>query len=324
MQRALRIAAALMALSLAPGAAWPQTYPTGPVTFIVSFPAGGSIDVVMRVLAPKLRERLGKPIVIENRTGAGGSIAAAAVAKATPDGLTLLAPSNSLASNPALSKHLPFDTLKDFQAIALIFRTPYALVVNPSFPANSVADLIKLAKEKPGQINYAHSGAGAALHLSMDLFQNMTGIALNGVAYRGAPPALNDVIAGHVTTMFADAGSVVPMIKAGKVRALAVSSLTRVPALPEVPTIAESGVPGFESIGWTLIFAPSATPKPIVDRLHAELKAVAAMPEVKALIERIGNIPVDSPPPAELQKFLASEIDLWSRIIERAGLAKSQ
>ena len=158
----------------------------------------------------------------------------------------------------------------------------------------------------------------------MDMFQHMTGTKMNGVAYRGAPPALNDVIAGHVAVMFADAGSVVPTIKAGKVRAIGVSSLTRVPALPDIPTVAESGVPGFESIGWTLICAPSATPKPIIDRLHTELKAVAATPEVKSLIERIGNIPVDSPPPAELQKFLAAEIDSWGKIIERAGLAKSQ
>jgi tripartite-type tricarboxylate transporter receptor subunit TctC len=303
---------------------WAQDYPSGPVTFIVAFPAGGSIDVVMRAMAPKLQERLGKPVVIENRAGAGGSIAAAAVAKAPPDGLTLLAPSNSLALNPALSKQLSFDTLKDFQAVALIFRTPYALVVNPNFPAKSVVELVALAKEKPGQINYAHSGAGAALHLSMDMFQHMTRTKMNGVAYRGAPPALTDVIAGHVAVMFADAGSVVPTIKAGKVRALGVSSLTRVPALSEVPTIAEAGVPGFESIGWTLICAPSATPKPIIDRLHAELKAVAATSEVKTLIEQIGNIPVDSPPPAESQKFLASEINLWGQLIERAGLAKSQ
>ena len=301
-----------------------QDYPTGPVTFIVAFPAGGSIDVVMRAMAPKLQERLGKPVVIENRAGAGGSIAAAAVAKAPPDGLTLPAPASSLAANPALSKSLPYDTLKELQAVSLIFRTPLALVVNPNVPATSVAELIALAKQKPGEISFGHSGAGAAIHLAAELFQTMAGIKLNGVAYRGAPPALNDVMAGHVAAMFADAGSVVAQINAGKVRALGVSSTTRVPALANVPTIAEAGVPGFDAVGWTLICAPSATPKPIVDRLAAELKAVAGTPDIKALIERLGIVPVDSPSPAELQKFLASEIDRWGQLIERAGLAKSQ
>jgi len=318
--------APMLAGVLAPSGfrAWADDYPSGPVTFIVSFPPGGSIDVIMRAIAPTLQERLGKPVVIENRAGAGGSIATAAVAKAAPDGLTLLAPASSLAANPALSKHLPFDTLKDLQAVALIFRTPLALVVNPDVPVKSVAELIALAKQKPGQINFGHSGAGAAIHLAAELFQTMTGIKMNGVAYRGAPPALNDVMAGHVALMFADAGSVVAQINAGRVRALGVSSTTRIAALPNVPTIAEAGVPGFDAVGWTMICAPSATPKPIIDRLHRELKAVAATPEVKALMERLGTFPVDSPPPAELQKFLASEIDRWGDLIERAGLAKSQ
>jgi tripartite-type tricarboxylate transporter receptor subunit TctC len=301
-----------------------QTFPTGPITFSVAFPAGGSIDVVMRAMAPKLQERLGKPIVIENRTGAGGSIATAALVNAPPDGHTLLAPASSLASNPALSKSLPYDTLKDLQAVALIFRTPLALVVNPGLPVKSVAELIALARQKPGEINFGHSGSGAAIHLAAELFQTMAGIKMNGVAYRGAPPALNDVMAGHVAVMFADAGSVVAQINAGKVRALGVSSTVRVPALPDVPTIAEAGVPGFDAVGWTMICAPAATPKPVVDRLHAELKAVAATADINALLVRLGVIPVDSPPPAELQKFLASEIDRWGVLVERAGLAKSQ
>ncbi len=320
-RRSLLLAAGALAPSILPARA--DDYPAGPVTFVVAFPAGGSIDVIMRAMAPKLQERLGKPIVIENRAGAGGSIAANAVAKAPPDGLTLLAPASSLAANPALSKHLPYDTLKDLQAVNLIFRTPLALVVNPSLPVKSVQELIELLKAKPGQINFGHSGSGAAIHLAAELFQNMTGTKMNGIAYRGAPPALNDVMANHVSLMFADAGSVVAQIKAGKVRALGVSSTTRVPALPEVPTIAEAGVPGFDAVGWTMICAPSATPKPIVDRLYKELKAVETMPEIKGLIERLGTIPVDSPPPAELQKFLAEEIDRWGKLIERAGLAKT-
>ena len=303
---------------------WAQDDPTGPVTVVVSFPAGGSIDVVMRAMAPKLQERFGKPIVIENRAGGGGSIATAAVVNAQPDGHTLLAPASSLAANPKLSRNLSFDTLRDLQAVALIFRTPLALVVNPSLPVKSVAELVALAKQKPGEINFGHSGAGAAIHLAAELFQTMAGIKMNGVAYRGAPPALNDVMAGHVSLMFADVGSVVAQINGGQVRALGVTSTTRVPVLPDVPTIAESGLPGFDAVGWTMICAPAATPKPVIDRLHTELKTVAALPDIKALIERIGAIPIDSPPPAELQKFLASEIDRWGDLIDRAGLARSQ
>ena len=323
-RRSILTAPALFGLLAASPRAWAQSFPTGPITFIVSFPAGGSIDVVMRAMAPKLQERFGKPIVIENRAGGGGSIATAAVVNAQPDGHTLLAPASSLAANPKLSRNLSFDTLRDLQAVALIFRTPLALVVNPGLPVKSVAELVALAKQKPGEINFGHSGAGAAIHLAAELFQTMAGIKMNGVAYRGAPPALNDVMAGHVSLMFADVGSVVAQINGGQVRALGVTSTTRVPVLPDVPTIAEGGLPGFDAVGWTMICAPAATPKPVIDRLHAELKAVAATPEINALIVRLGTIPVDSPPPAELQKFLATEIDRWGDIIERAGLARTQ
>jgi tripartite-type tricarboxylate transporter receptor subunit TctC len=302
-----------------------QGFPTGPVTFVVSFPPGGSIDVVMRAIAPKLYERLGKPVVIENRVGAGGNIAAAAVANATPDGHTLLAPASSLAANPALVKSMPFDTLKDLQAVALLFRTPLVLVVNPSVPAKSVSELIALLKQKPGSLNFGHSGAGAAIFLAAELFQTMTGTKMNGVAYRGAPPALNDLVAGHISVMFADAGSVSGAIAAGKVRALGVSSTARVPAMPNVPTIAEAGVPGFDAVGWTLICAPSATPKPVIDRLHKEITEVAQSQEIRALMVRLGTIPVaEKSSPAELQKFLASEMGRWGKLIEKAGLAKSQ
>jgi len=323
-RRAVLIAPALAGLFALAGRGFAQEFPAGPVTFIVSFPPGGSIDVVMRAMAPRLQERLGKPVVIENRAGAGGNIAAAAVANAPPDGLTLLAPASSLAANPTLVKSMPFDTLKDLQAVALLFRTPLALVVHPAVPARSVAELIALLKEKPGEITFGHSGAGAAIFLAAELFQSMTGTKMNGIAYRGAPPALNDVMAGHVALMFADAGSVVGQINAGRVRALGVSSSARVPALPDVPTIAESGVPGFDAVGWTMICAPSATPKPVIDRLYAELTAAAATPEIRDVIVRIGTIPVDSPPPAELQTFLASEIERWGGLIQRAGLARTE
>jgi tripartite-type tricarboxylate transporter receptor subunit TctC len=320
----------LLSTSILAGALLPSAldalaaeYPTGPVTLVEPFPPGGSIDVVTRAMAPKLQERLGQPIVIESRTGAGGVIASTAVAKSAPDGQTLLIAASSLAANPKLSKALPFDTLKELQAVSLVFRTPLALVVNPKLPVNSVSELVALLKQKPGQINFAHSGVGAAIHLAAELFQTMTGTKMNGVAYRGAPPGLNDVMAGHVALMFADAGSVIGQINTGRVRALGVSSTTRLPALPNVPTIAEAGVPGFDAVGWTLVCAPAATPKPIIDRLSKEFAAAAAAPDVQALIVRLGTIPVVSPSPAELQKFLASEIDRWGDLIERSGLAKS-
>lgn len=325
-RRSLLIAppfAAALAPSL--GTARADDAPSGPVSFIVSFPAGGSIDVIMRAIAPKLQERLGQLVVIENRAGAGGNLAAAAVARAAPDGRTLLAPASSLAANPALVKDMPFDTLKDLQAVALVFRTPLALVVNPKVPVKSVKELIDLLKQKPGSLNFGHSGAGAAIFLAAELFQTMTGTKMNGVAYRGAPPALNDVIGGHISVMFADAGSVTGAIEAGEVRTLGVSSTTRVPALPNVPTISESGVPGFDAVGWTLICAPAATPKAIVARLNKEITDVAQSPDIRALMIRLGTIPVaERSSPAELQQFLASEIDRWGRLIQKAGLAKSQ
>jgi tripartite-type tricarboxylate transporter receptor subunit TctC len=320
-RRAMFIAPALAALAVPASA---QEYPAGPTTIVVSFPAGGTIDVVMRAIAPKLQERLGKPVVVENRVGGGGVIATNAVAKAAPDGLTLLASASSLAANPKLAKSLPFDTMNDLQSVSLVFRTPLVLVVNPGVPAKSVSELVAMLKKEPGKLNYAHGGPGSAIHLAAEMFKTMTGTQMNGVAYRGAPLGLNDVMAGHVSLMFADIGAAIGNAKAGKVRALGVTSTTRIPALPDVPTIAESGVPGFDAVGWTMISAPKETPKPVIDRLAAEFKAVAAMPEIRNLILKIGAVPVESPSPAELQKFLASEIERWGGIIERAGVAKSQ
>jgi tripartite-type tricarboxylate transporter receptor subunit TctC len=298
-------------------------FPSGPITFIVSFPAGGSIDVVVRSMAGHLQEQFGKAIVVENRAGAGGVLATGDVVKAAPDGQTLLAAASSLAANPTLVKALPFDTLKDLQAVALIFRTPLVLVVDPKLPVHSVTELVALLKDKPGQINFGHGGPGSAIHLAGELLQVMTGTQMTGVSYRGAPLALNDVMAGHVALMFADAGSVMGQINAGTVRPLGVSSLARVPALPDVPTLDEAGVRGFDAVGWTMICAPAKTPQPIVDRLNAELKKAAAAPEVQAVMVKFGTIPVQSPAPDEVQKFLATEIDRWGDLIKRAGVANT-
>jgi putative tricarboxylic transport membrane protein len=220
-------------------AAFAEDFPARPITFVVPFPPGGGIDVILRAMGPRLTERLGKPIVIENRSGGAGVIGAAAVAKAAP---------SLFASNVRLFKSLPFDATKDFDPVSLVLRTPYVLVVNPTLPVHSVPDLVALAKQKPGELAYASTGPGSSLHLSAELFQNMTGTKMTGVQYRGAPPALADVIAGHVPLMFADTGTALAQIAEGKVRALGVSSLTRVPAAPDIPTLSEAGLPGFDSV----------------------------------------------------------------------------
>ncbi|HEY1982244.1 MAG TPA: tripartite tricarboxylate transporter substrate-binding protein [Xanthobacteraceae bacterium] len=299
-----------------------QAYPTGTVTFIEPFPVGGSIDVVMRAIAPRLQERFGKPFIVESHTGAGGVIATSLVAKASPDGHTLLAAASSLAANQELSKSSPYDTLRDLQAVSLVFRTPLLLVVNPKLEVKSIPDLIALLKQKPDQITFAHSGVGAAIHLAAELFQVMTGTKMIGVAYRGVQAAMTDVMEGRVDLMFADAGAVVGQVKSGTLRALGTTATTRIPAFPDVPAIAET-VTGFDAVGWTLVCAPAATPKPIIDSLSVELAAAAEAPEVRDLILQLGNIPVKSPPPDELQKFLASEIKRWSVLIDAAGLAKT-
>ena len=305
-------------------AAFAEDFPARPITFVVPFPPGGGIDVILRAMGPRLTERLGKPIVIENRSGGAGVIGAAAVAKAAPDGHTLLAAPSLFASNVRLFKSLPFDATKDFEPVSLVLRTPYVLVVNPTLPVHSVPDLVALAKQKPGELAYASTGPGSSLHLSAELFQSMTGTKMTGVQYRGAPPALADVIAGHVPLMFADTGTALAQIAEGKVRALGVSSLTRVPAAPNIPTLSEAGLPGFDSVGWLLMVAPAGTPKPIVDRLHAELKIAAQLPDIHKQMIDLGTIAVDSPPPVELKNFLASEIARWGSIIDKAGVAGSQ
>jgi tripartite-type tricarboxylate transporter receptor subunit TctC len=300
-----------------------QAFPTGPVSFVVPFGPGGSIDVTLRAMAPKLQERLGKPVLIENRPGGGGVVATAQVAKSPPDGHTLLAAPSLLAANPKLYKSLAFDTVKDLQMVQLMFHTPLVLVVNPDLPVKSIPELIELLKQKPGEITFGHGGLGSSMHLAAELFQSMTGTKMTAVGYRGAPMALNDVMAGHIALVLADTGTVMAQIATGKVRALGVSSTVRVPAVPNIPPIAKAGVPGFDAVGWAMLAVPSATPKPAVERLQAELKAVIAMPEIAELVVRLGTIPVDTPPPDELQKFLATEIERWGDIIERAGVAKS-
>jgi tripartite-type tricarboxylate transporter receptor subunit TctC len=317
------VASSIIASSAAPLGARAREYPTGSVKMIVSFPAGGSTDVIVRAVSAKLQPEFGKPVLVENRAGASGLLASEYVAKAEPDGLTLLAAASSLASNPTLYKEMPFDTLKDLRPISLLFRTPLVLIVNLALPVKSVTDLIALLKQKPGQLYYGHGGPGSAIHLAAELFQVMTGTKINGVAYRGAPLALNDLIGGRLQLMFADVGSATGQIEAGQVRALGISSTERVPALPNLPTIAEAGVTGFDAEGWSMICAPAATPPQVVAELAHDIELAVETPDVQALIIKFGLLPTKGPPPPELKTFLATEIDRWGKLIKLTGGAKS-
>jgi len=291
---------------------------------IVPFAPGGSVDIVARIAGQKLAERLGKPVVVENRPGGSTLVAASAVAKASPDGYTLMiAPSGTLAINATLYNKLPYDPLRDFAAVALITVVPLVLVVNPALPVRSVPDLISLSKEKPGQLSYASAGAGSSLHLAAELFKGLTGIELTHVPYKGGAPAMSDVVAGHVSLMFADTGVALPQIREGNVRALGVSSMARLSAAPDIPSIAEA-VPGYDAASWQMVVAPAGTPKEIVAKLRGEIAAVMASPDIRERLAQIGLTAVVSPPPEDVKRFLKSEITRWGAIVQRAGLAGSE
>jgi tripartite-type tricarboxylate transporter receptor subunit TctC len=322
--RCIAIAAALIVLiQHAPGQA--QDYPTRPITLIAPWPPGGAVDTICRILGQKLTERLGKNVIIENRPGAGSVLGVGATARAAPDGYTLvMAGSASLATSVTIYKKLAYDPTKDFTPIAFITRIPFVLVVHPSLPVHSAPDLIKLAKQKPRELSYASGGAGSPHHLYTELLMTMAGIEMTHVPYKGSAPALSDITAGHVPLMLGDVVASLPLVREGKVRALGVSSLTRVPAAPEIPTIAETAVPGFEGVGWVMIVGPANIPNVVVSRLHAEFKAVVAMTEIQQQLIKFGTIPVESPSPEEQQRFINSEIGRWSAVVQKAGLAGSQ
>ena len=322
--RGVALIVALFALAQS-GPASAQDYPNRQVTLIAPWPPGGAVDTLCRIIGAKLSERLGKQVIIENRPGAGSVLGVAATARAAPDGYTMvMAGSASLATTVTIYKKLPYDPTKDFSPLAMITHIPFVLVVNPSLPVNSVADLIKLAKQKPGQLSYASGGPGSPHHLFTELLKSMTGAELLHVPYKGSAPALSDVIAGHIPLMLGDVIAALPLVKEGKVRALGVTSSRRLPSAPDIPTIAESGVPGYEGVGWVMIVAPANTPKPIVDRLHKELTSVASLPEVQAQMINLGTIPVESPSPEGQQRYINAEIVRWKKVVEFAGMAGTQ
>jgi tripartite-type tricarboxylate transporter receptor subunit TctC len=298
-----------------------QDVPSRPITLVVPLAAGGGMDFIARTIGQKLSERIGQPVLIENRPGGGTIVATVDLAHAQPDGYTiLLVPGPTLTTNVALYKHLPYDPLQDFAPVALTSEVAFALVVNPSLPIHSVMELIKYAKEHPGELIMGSSGVGTMTHLAGELLMSKTGIKIRHTPYRGSPPALNDVIAGHTQMFFADPVTAGELTQAGKVRALGVTSKTRVSVFPDAPPIAEA-VPGYEATNWHMVIAPARTPPAIVEKLASEIRAVGAMPEVKEKITKLGLTPLTSPPPAELKPYLASEINTWSAFIKQIGIA---
>ncbi len=270
-------------------------YPSRRITLIAPWPPAGAIDVLCREIAPGVGDRLGQPVVVENRPGAGSTIGTADGAKAKPDGYTLLmAGTGALAISPALYKSLPYDPQKDFTPIALIAKNPFVLVVNPALPIQSVPDLIKYAKEHPGSLTYGSGGVGSPHHLFAEMFKSITGIEMTHVPYKGTAPALTDLIAGHISLMFADVAPTLPMVSAGKVRALGETSAIRLPSAPDIPPLREVGVPGFDATGWGLIVAPAHTPDPIIAKLYEAFRAVVADDTVRAQMMTLGMVPQSS------------------------------
>lgn len=296
-----------------------QAYPDKPIRVIVPVPAGGTPDVVARMVAPGLSTLLGQQLVIDNRGGAGGLIGAELAARAVPDGYTVFFSSpGSLTILPHLQKQVAYDTLKDFAPISLVSIGPFLLITHPSVPARTVKELIALARAEPGKLNYASAGNGAANHLAMELFKSMAGVNITHVPYKGAPQAVTDLIGGSVNLMFNSIPPVLQHIKTGRLRLLAVASAKRSPQLPDVPTVSEAGVPGYEAITWFGLLAPAKTPKPIIARLNDVMVKVVHAPDLKSQLEIQGYDPVGSSP-EEFAAFIRAESEKYAKVVKFSG-----
>ncbi|WP_227460860.1 tripartite tricarboxylate transporter substrate binding protein [Cupriavidus pauculus] len=314
----------LISLTLAAVAAQPaalhaadaaQPWPTRPVTIVVTYPPGGGADLMARLIAPGLGRELGQTVIVENRPGAGGQIGASYVAKAAPDGYTLMVDASSYAVNPSLYPRLPYDPAKAFRAVGVLARYPNVLVANPAFPVANVQDVLALARQKPGTVAFASSGNGSAQHLSGVLFEQRAHVDLLHVPYKGGGPAMTDVIAGQVPLFFANVASSLQHIKAGKLRPLAVTSHSRTSALPNVPTMQEAGVAGYEVYEWNAAFLPAATPEAVVTRLSDALQKVMASAEIRQRVAELGG-EVVAAPPAEAARFIDTQTRLWAKVIK--------
>ena len=320
LQLALQAAFLIAVLILGSNAPWAQTYPSRPTTIIVTFPPGGSADIVARALVPKVSADLGQSLIIDNRPGAGGNIGISAVAKAAPDGYTIgIAAAGVLAVNPHLNRTMPFDPQKDLAPITMLAEIPFVLVAGPATSIGSVADVLAMAKTGPDKLSIGHGGNGTAMHLTAALFTQKAAVSIPLVAYRGTAPATNDVLGGHISLAVLDIPASLQLIRDGRLKALGVSAAKRVPFLPEVPTLAEIGLEGYESVGWFGLVAPAGTPPEIVGRLNsAFVKAL----EDQAFVEKIKTLGADakSSTPDAFAGFIRSESVKWGNVIAEAGI----
>lgn len=319
MSKVLVLASALLASGIAFQTHAQTPYPSKPVRLIVGQAPGGATDVIARLVSPKLGEQLGQTVVVENRTGAAGSIGATFVAKSAPDGYNLLVVSSSYAINPSLYTDLPFDPVKDLMPVSLIAEAPFVLVVHPSMPVRSVKDLVAFAKAKPGVLNYASGGNGSSGHLAGELFTYLANVKIVHIPYKGAGPALVDVMAGQVHMTFGSVLSSLGHVKSGRLRALGITGATRSAGAPELPTIAEAGVPGYQTTTWYGLLAPANTPAAIVNRLSEEMKKAIEAPDVKSRILNDGAEPRGSSP-KQFQTHLAAEMKRAAEIVKRAAI----
>jgi tripartite-type tricarboxylate transporter receptor subunit TctC len=319
--RSLTIACAVIAgtLTLAPPAAVAQPYPSKPIRVIVPFAAGGAVDALARMLAAKVQDSVGQPVIVENRAGAGGTTGAAEVAKAPPDGYTILQNTNGQAISPALYRSLPFDTLKDFIAVTQLVGTSTVLVATPKLPARSAKELIALAKTKPGGLNYGMTGVGNSLHLTMEMFKRAAGIDIQAIPYRGDAPLNTALIAGEVDVAIVPIATIVPLIEAGRVRALAVNSAQRSHVLPDVPTVAEDAIPGFEAAGWQGWFVPAETPRDMVATIQREVAKAINAPDMQERLKAMGNDPVGSTS-AEFEAKFKADMEKFAKVVKEANI----
>ncbi len=310
---------AAASLMMACGAAWAQAFPSRPVRLVVTFPPGGSSDTAARIVAPRLAERLGQQVVVENRPGAGGGVGIDAVAKSAPDGHTLvLAAAGGLTANPSLYKKLSYDPQKDLAPVSMFGTSPFVLIAHDALPAITLKDVLALAKAQPGRLSYASGGNGTAMHLTGELFKSMSGSFIVHIPFRGTAPAVLATMGGETQLAVADLASVRQQARGGRIKVLGVTSRERSSLAPEIPTLAEGGLPGFESAGWFAVLAPAATPPAVLTRLNSELNAVLRLPEVRQQFANAGLEPLSSTQ-AELADLIKRETTKWAEVIRRSG-----
>jgi len=318
-RRVLHVLSCVFLAAFAGAASAADAYPNKPIRLLVGVPPGGANDFVARTIAQQLSTQLGQPVIVENRGGAGGNIAADAVAKSPPDGYTLfLSVIGTMAINPSLYPSLPFDSIRDFATISQLTSMPQVMLVHPSIPAKTLQEFIAYAKNNPGKINFASGGSGTATHLAAELFKTMAGVDMVHVPYKGNGPATVDLLTGRVAVMFDQIATALPTVRDGRLRALGVSTAKRSPAAPDIPTLSESGLPGYDVTTWHGLVAPAGTPRPIIDRLHEEVVKALASPQVRERFEGAGIVPVSSTP-EQFEAFTQAELLRWRTVVKASG-----